>query len=217
MAADVGTEADDVRPVAPADERILVAAKELFLTVGFPSTSMEMIAKRARVVRATIYNNFADKEAILSALMRDYLLGYAAIPARLRTRVKLEQDSFQIMESIVREAFMWRLDNSDLRPLIDISEHLANSAWKEHNAAADEAIRHLFLKIHRQDARRGLIRDDVNLEFATYALYGMIESVLSTFDVHAKPARVTAAIRDLTSLHWHAIYKVAPGEAATAT
>jgi len=171
---------------------------------------MEMIARRADVVRATVYNNFADKEAILGELMRDYLEGYAAIPARVHKMAPAGQTSFELVEATIREAFMWRLDNAELRPLIDISSHLALPGWVQANEDADNAIRRLMLRIHRQDSKRGLLRDGVDVTFATSALYGMIEAVLSSFDVQYKPRKVESAVRQLALLHWYAIYRGKP-------
>lgn len=190
--------------------RILDAARRLFLANGYPATSMGMIAREAGVVRATVYNNFADKQAILGVLMREYLRGYATIPERINRNSPLEHTSFELIEAIIREAFMWRLANAELRPLIDISSHLSTSGWTEANAAADTEIRNLILEIHRRDAQRGLLRGDVDIDFATSALYGMIEAVLSNFDVNTEPKKATAAIRQLALLHWHAIYAVSP-------
>jgi AcrR family transcriptional regulator len=190
--------------------RILDAARRLFLTNGYPATSMGMIAREAGVVRATVYNNFADKQAILGVLMREYLRGYATIPERINRNSPLEHTSFELIEAIIREAFMWRLANAELRPLIDISSHLSTTGWTEANAAADTEIRNLILEIHRRDAQRGLLRGDVDIDFATSALYGMIEAVLSNFDVNTEPKRAAAAIRQLALLHWHAIYAVSP-------
>ena len=39
----------------PSYERILAAGKALFVEQGFPETSMEAIAQRANVVRATVW------------------------------------------------------------------------------------------------------------------------------------------------------------------
>jgi AcrR family transcriptional regulator len=190
--------------------KILAAARRLFLTNGYPATSMGMIAREAGVVRATVYNNFADKQAILETLMREYLRGYATIPERINRNARPEQTSFELIEAIIREAFMWRLDNAELRPLIDISSHLSTSGWSEANAAADAEIRNMILEIHRRDAERGLLREGVDIDFATSALYGMIEAVLSSFDVNTEPEKTAAAIRQLALLHWHAIYEVSP-------
>jgi AcrR family transcriptional regulator len=47
--------------------RILDAASELFLELGFERTSTADIARRAKVSKRELYTHFADKRAILSA------------------------------------------------------------------------------------------------------------------------------------------------------
>jgi len=48
---------------------ILAAARELFLRDGFNATSIDAIASTAGVSKATVYSNFADKNALLVALL----------------------------------------------------------------------------------------------------------------------------------------------------
>lgn len=48
---------------------ILAAARELFLRDGFSATSIDAIASTAGVSKATVYSNFADKNALLVALL----------------------------------------------------------------------------------------------------------------------------------------------------
>lgn len=50
-------------------ERILDAAIECFLAEGFEATTMDEIAERADVARATVFNHFAEKEQLLSAYL----------------------------------------------------------------------------------------------------------------------------------------------------
>jgi AcrR family transcriptional regulator len=196
----------------PSYQRILDAAKALFIEQGFPATSMDAIARRAEVVRATVYNNFTDKEAILAEIMRRYVEGYVEIPQRLREQARPEQTSFERVETMIRSAILWRIENAELRPLIDLSKSLPNSPWGELNAAADAAMLGWIVEIHRGDAKRGLIRDRLNLDFATSALYSMIEAVIASFDVGASRRRVDDAVRQLTLLHWYALYRVEPDE-----
>jgi len=196
----------------PSYERILDAAKWLFITRGFPSTSMEAIAQQANVVRATVYNNFTDKEAILDELMRRYILGYTEIPQRLRAKARPEQTSFELVEEMIRSAILWRIENAELRPLIDLSKHLPRSRWSEWNADADAAMLGWISEIHRRDAERGLLRPGVDLNFAAPALYSMIEAVIASFDVKANRRRVNGAVRQLTLLHWHALYRIEPDD-----
>lgn len=202
-------------PQNPSYPRILAAAQELFLQNGFPGTSMEMIARRADVVRATVYNNFRDKEAILAEIMRRYVDGYIDIPERLRAQASPDQSSFDLIEDMIREAILWRIENAKLRPLIDLSKHLPDSSWAELNAAADASMLGWILEIHRRDAERGVIREGLDLDFATTALYSMIEAVIASFDVKASPSQVEKLVRQLALLHWRAIYRIEPAEAPT--
>jgi len=199
----------------PSYQRILDAGQALFLEKGFPATSMEAIAKRAEVARSTVYNNFRAKEAIVAELMRTYVEGYVEIPHRLREQARPEQTSFELIEAMIREAILWRIKNAELRPLIDLSKHLPNSPWGGLNDAADAAMLGWIGEIHRHDARLGLIRDGLDLDFATVAAYSLIESVIASFDVGASRARVDEAVRQLTLMHWHALYQIEP-EAAPA-
>ena len=58
------------RPRDPeADNAILSAAFELFLERGLDGTSIEQVAKRAGVTRATVYRRFATKEELLFSVI----------------------------------------------------------------------------------------------------------------------------------------------------
>jgi AcrR family transcriptional regulator len=50
-------------------ERILAAARELFLRQGLRATSMEAIAKGAGMAKPTLYAEFADKDAVFLAIL----------------------------------------------------------------------------------------------------------------------------------------------------
>jgi AcrR family transcriptional regulator len=49
------------------------AAQELFRKFGYHKTSVNEIAKRAKIAKATIYKYFDSKEAVLHALLMDYI------------------------------------------------------------------------------------------------------------------------------------------------
>ncbi|MGO4648936.1 TetR/AcrR family transcriptional regulator [Nocardia sp. 2YAB30] len=62
---------DDRAPGRPrsreADTAILNAALELFIERGATATSIELVARRAKVTRATVYRRFPDKTRLLIA------------------------------------------------------------------------------------------------------------------------------------------------------
>jgi len=66
------TALDAATPLAPADattERILAAALAQFEDFGIRRTTMEDVARRARVSRITIYRRFAQKERLVEAVI----------------------------------------------------------------------------------------------------------------------------------------------------
>ncbi len=54
-------------------ESIKQAARELYRKFGYHKTSVNEIAKKAKVAKATIYKYFDSKEAILQVLLMDYI------------------------------------------------------------------------------------------------------------------------------------------------
>lgn len=54
-------------------DRILHAAHDLFVKNGYTASSMRQVAEAANIGKATIYHHFPDKQAIVLALVRQYL------------------------------------------------------------------------------------------------------------------------------------------------
>ena len=50
-------------------QRIVDAATELFFSLGYGATTIEAVARRARVSKRTFYHRFADKPALFSAVV----------------------------------------------------------------------------------------------------------------------------------------------------
>ena len=60
-------------------ERILDAARELFAGRGFDAVTMAEIATRAGVARATVFNQFGSKHALVEAITASVFDYYAAM------------------------------------------------------------------------------------------------------------------------------------------
>lgn len=196
-----------------ARTKILEASRKLFTRRGFSETSMGDIARAAQVARATVYNNFDDKQDILAVIIRDYLKGYAQIPQKLREHARSGQTSFDLIEEMVREALIWKVQNVDLRPIVAVARSSRSSGWEEANRVADDAMLGWIMTVHAADESAGLIRDDIDLEFGVRATYWMIEAFIVSFNVNADQEQIDSAAHQLALLHWYAICKVPPEEA----
>jgi len=171
------------------------------------------IARAAQVARATVYNNFDDKQDILAGIIRDYMVGYAQIPQKLRENARSGQTSFDLVEEMVREALTWRVQNADVRPIVAVAKNLRGSGWDEADKAADDAMLGWIMAVHAADESAGLIRNDIDLEFGVRATYAMIEAILANFPVSSDEETISRVAHQLALLHWYSICSVPPSKA----
>jgi TetR/AcrR family transcriptional regulator, mexJK operon transcriptional repressor len=75
-----GPRADDPR-VVRSRAAVVDAARTLFLRQGYAGTTMEEIAAQAGLTKRTLYNNYADKEALFTEVVAD-VIAYAEAFAR---------------------------------------------------------------------------------------------------------------------------------------
>ncbi len=78
---------DAARPLRKDAEHnralILSAAQELFATQGF-DVSLDAVARKAGVGRATLYRNYPDRDALASAIFERNLCALEALSARVK-------------------------------------------------------------------------------------------------------------------------------------
>jgi AcrR family transcriptional regulator len=70
-------------------QALLAAAREIFVQQGYQETGIETISRAARVTRGAFYHHFADKKALLEALVID-IQGSAARTVVARARSKAD-------------------------------------------------------------------------------------------------------------------------------
>ena len=76
----LGPRADDPR-VVRTRAAVVEAARTLFLRNGYAGTTMEEIAALAGLAKRTVYNNYADKEALFNQIVVE-VIAYAEAFAR---------------------------------------------------------------------------------------------------------------------------------------
>ena len=105
---------------AATQERILVAATELFLTRGYENTTIAHVAEHAEVSRATVFWHFSDKESLFrecfNRLCEPFRVSLArdlsALPPekRLREQVELYQSFVAQHRAGVDGFIRWAID-----------------------------------------------------------------------------------------------------------
>ncbi len=75
------------------------AARELFRQFGYNKTSVNEIAKKAKVAKATIYKYFDSKEMILHAILMDYV--QASVDELVLQTATLEHDQEAYLTKLI--------------------------------------------------------------------------------------------------------------------
>lgn len=140
-------------------ERLLAAATELFVQRGYDVTTMDEIAARANVSRATAFNYFARKD--------DFVLG--AIDARRRAIAELlegEQDHSIATADRLRHALMALCDmlEADAASGRALLRAFVRAGGQLQPGASDTAI--VFAKTIRFGQSKGDIRPDIDADAA---------------------------------------------------
>ena len=123
--------AEDHLPVEPltgkaaTQERILIAASELFLTRGYENTTIAQVAERADVSRATVFWHFSDKESLFrecfNRMCEPFRVSLARdqsnLPPekRLQEQVELYQSFVALRRADVDGFIRWAMEHTEFR------------------------------------------------------------------------------------------------------
>jgi TetR/AcrR family transcriptional regulator len=117
------------RPRTPAPDtrkRILAAACDEFGAHGFAATTVDRIARRARVNKAMIYYHFPNKRALYTCILVDV---FAPVTHRVRDAMQEDEQPARKLDRVI-EALVRSIDESSyflpifLREIADGGAHL---------------------------------------------------------------------------------------------
>jgi len=157
------------RPRSPqAHEKVLRAALKLFGERGIEATSMDSIAQASGVSKATVYNHWADKEALVMEVMV-YIHGLDREPE--------DVDSGDLRDDLATVLTRRPPDEFDAARNRLIPAMIAYSAvhpefGKAWRHRVMEPPRQCLKKILRRGIDRGLLPDSLDLELSMALLLG---------------------------------------------
>ncbi|MDF0542140.1 TetR/AcrR family transcriptional regulator [Sphingobium sp. H39-3-25] len=190
--------------VEAIDKRVLAVAGACFLEHGIVATTMDGIAERAGVTKATLYQRYADKGALLRAVMHDRIETWSNLSSQ-RGLIRGETID-QRLRHYARSMLHWSLDADVLA-----FGRLIQEAWGSAPAVAEEmhGIRlSRMLDLLESDivtlcAREGGVPDDPR-QLAEIFL-GMLRAFsppagASSFQIEQAIARFTDRVVDILML-----------------
>ena len=157
-------------------DRILDVATDLLLTHGYGATSIEAIARKARVSKRTFYHRFQDKPALMSAVVVRLIDGLRPPPhVPLIDGTDLEQILGHLGSMILHAALtprvlaLHRLIVAESKRFPDLATAVARSGGRQEAVAL---ISELLVRHRRSPAAAGL-----DASFAAQQFLQMIVSL----------------------------------------
>jgi AcrR family transcriptional regulator len=151
-----------------AHDKVLRAALDLFGERGIDATSMDAIAQVSGVSKATIYNHWADKEALLMEVM-EMIHGLNREPEDVDTG-DICRDLTTVLTRRPPDEFDEARDQ--LMPSMIAYSALHSEFGMAWRRRVMEPPRTCIERILRRGVKRGLIRPDLDLEVAISLLLG---------------------------------------------
>jgi AcrR family transcriptional regulator len=178
------------------EERILDAAKNVFLERGFEGASMDEIAEAARAGKPTIYARFPGKEALFAAVMaRKVRENIGTFESIAPTGVTLEERLASIATAILHKVLepetvgLCRASIAEAPRFPDLAASVHHMARER----ASEAVGRLLREAAQTDEMRGLPACAPDRRVATAHLF--IELIVLPLLMRALFGEVLAALR----------------------
>jgi TetR/AcrR family transcriptional regulator, cholesterol catabolism regulator len=174
-------------------ERVLRAAIECFVEKGFEATTMDEIARRADVARATVFNHFGRKDAFLSAYLAE---------RRQRLSELIAADASRGVDPSTRlyNAFaLLAAFNERARNEVSV---LISAWWRQGGSTASEpATGSVFAELIREGQQAGAFAPDVDPDLiGAVLLDGYVGTLLRWVAADETPFDLGDALAELARL-----------------
>ena len=181
-------------------DELLEAAVRVFARKGYHTSRVSDIAAEARVSHGLVYHYFASKEDVLETIFRENWGPIAVAIGEIAESDETAQEQLRKVATLVLHA--WRRDPETVRVLV--REISRSPVLQERIGEFQQAFDALERVIVRGQERGELDRA-LEPRFATFALWGMLDEVLTGWvlgrlpaeseDVDTAEATVTAMLR----------------------
>jgi TetR/AcrR family transcriptional repressor of mexJK operon len=178
------------RRASSKHDDILQAATEAFFELGYERASMDEIAAKAAVSKATVYSHFRNKESLFEAIIRE-------LCQRLVTPLRLGEtdrgDPEETLTAFARSYIEVLLDPASLalhRLLVAETPRNSELAAASYRGGGARAVRSLAEYLAQETAKGNLAVEEPI--FAAEQLFGMLNGhlqVRALFHIEARPSR----------------------------
>jgi AcrR family transcriptional regulator len=162
------------RPPREDRVRILDAARRAFLAHGFASTTMDELARELGMSKKTLYRSFRSKDAMADSLVSAKM---AAVTSGIDTIMADPDAGFSARARRVLDHVMTELSSVSPVFLRDLQRSMPHTYRRIENVRRN-VVPELWGRLIREGQAEGLVRDDVDPEFAAELMLHAVQGVL---------------------------------------
>jgi AcrR family transcriptional regulator len=155
------------------EDMIINAALKLFSERGYHKTAVSEIAQEAGVAKGTVYWYFDSKKQLFQAIL---LSGLKELQARIRNKIKEEQDEIKKLRIIVELYLNFFEEGSQLSKMYQESTIAISKDFKEKMITFREREANLITNIINTAQSKGDFKAEINSSDAANLVLGMISS-----------------------------------------
>lgn len=161
-------------------ERISEEAEKLFSKYGIRAVTMDMISSELGMSKRTIYENFSDKDALLTHVIRSKAIKQKESFFRIMKNAGNVIDViFEIIETASRQ-----IRDTNPTYMMDIKKY-HNNVYKTLLGRGDLRNSEMTLAILRRGVEEKVFRSDINIELVNEGIQGFIDSAHANETFHS--------------------------------
>ncbi|WP_433252737.1 TetR/AcrR family transcriptional regulator [Streptosporangium sp. CA-135522] len=163
--------------------RLFTAAVEVIAEQGYTAATVDAIAERAGVAKGTVFYNFGSKEALFAALLEHGIERLAAAldeadterSAALDTAGTGRLPALDALDAVVMAQLRFFEEYGAFARVL-LAE-MWRTAWQDAVARLREQALGVYAGVLRRAVAEGLIREDLDVDTAATAVFGMVLTV----------------------------------------
>lgn len=183
--------------------RIILAALELFLSQGIKKTNVDEVAVQAGVTRVTVYRHFGNKKKLVEAAFLHIISAFQNVQTSIAQTQELDVE--KCLDSI--EAGLAALPQGDLPTSLDELKRLYPdifSKFHETRVAVDKAIFDHLFEVGRQ---QGLLREGLNQNIVRVFFMEFVVNLVESPQLVALNMSPVEIYANVKSIFLHGILK----------
>ena len=184
------------------EQRIIAAARSVFLEHGFNKAKMSQIAKTADLAEGTLYLYYKNKNAIVKAVVTDH---WRQITDAARSAISQHNDSFAQLQALADYHLAMLVKHWRVIELGYVL-YYSHSDDADINAGVDfkRTYAALFDRIIERGQDKGEFAKNLSLPFLRDLFYGTLEYAARTIVLHNRQADIGQNVTQLMNvLHPH--------------